>query len=84
MLFSLKRYEGEQPQFVHRHVLKRILEGDGVRVSRGLGVERLRGRRLETGHSDDTGHGGDEVVLGLSDGSEVVADLVIGASPGHH
>lgn len=64
----MRRYEGAQPQFVHRNILKQVLEENGgVKVVRGVGVRSvgsgLQGRSLQ---------------LSLSDGSQVEADVVIG------
>lgn len=76
VLFSLRRYIGEQPQFVHRHVLKRILEhGEDVDVRRGVSIAAVG-----AGSGPDEGDASERsrVEVRLSDGSSIDADLVVG------
>jgi hypothetical protein len=67
-LFHIRQYEGQQPQFVHRWLLREILI-EGVNVQRGRRVTRV---------DDATGEGWAEVVF--DDGSKDSADLVVGMS----
>ena len=77
VLFSLKRYEGEQPQFVHRHVLKRVLEQrEDVTVRRGVGVESVS--EYEEGRAGNGTVSG-PISVKRSNGKHVVADLIVGA-----
>jgi hypothetical protein len=67
-LFHMRQYEGQQPQFVYRWLLREILI-EGVNVQRGRRVTRV---------DDATGEGWAEVVF--DDGSKDSADLVVGMS----
>jgi hypothetical protein len=64
----MRQYEGQQPQFVYRWLLREMLI-EGVNVQRGKRVTRV---------DDATGEGWAEVVL--DDGSKDSADLVVGMS----
>lgn len=63
-LFKMEQYRGEQPQFVHRWLLKRIL-ARGVNVVRGGRVDMVSKRE-------------EEVDIVFADGTTKTADLVIG------
>jgi hypothetical protein len=65
-LFSIRRYEGETPQFVHRWVLKEVLE-QGVDLCRDKRVVRVR-------EVDDGG----KIEVVFDDATHELADLVIG------
>jgi hypothetical protein len=67
-LFHMRQYEGQQPQFVYRWLLREILI-EGVNVQRGRRVTRV---------DDATGEGWAEVVF--DDGSKDSADLIVGMS----
>ena len=67
-LFHMRQYEGQQPQFVHRWLLREILI-EGVSIQPGKRV---------TSVDDATGEGWAEVVF--DDGSRDSADLVVGMS----
>ena len=67
-LFHMRQHGGQQPQFIHRWVLREILS-DGVIVQRGKRVIRLENVK---------GTGRAEVVF--EDGSKDSADLVVGKS----
>jgi hypothetical protein len=64
----MRQYEGQQPQFAHRWLLREILI-EGVNVQRGRRVTRV---------DYETGEGWAEVVF--DDGSKDSADLVVGMS----
>jgi hypothetical protein len=64
----MRQYEGQQPQFVYRWLLREILI-EGVNVQRGRRVTRV---------DNATGEGWAEVVF--DDGSKDSADLVVGTS----
>jgi hypothetical protein len=64
----MRQYEGQQPQFLYRWLLREILV-EGVNVQRGRRVTRV---------DDATGEGWAEVVF--DDGSKDSADLVVGMS----
>lgn len=64
----MRQYEGQQPQFVYRWLLREVLIED-VNVQRGKRVTRV---------DDATGEGWAEVVF--DDGSKDSADLVVGMS----
>jgi hypothetical protein len=67
-LFHMRQYEGQQPQFINRWLLREMLI-EGVSVHRGKRVTRV---------DDATGEGWAEVVF--DDGSKDSADLVVGMS----
>jgi hypothetical protein len=72
----LRRYIGEQPQFVHRHVLKRILEtGEAVDVRRGVSIAAVG---AGSGPDGGDASGRSRVEMRLSDGGCIGADLVVG------
>jgi 2-polyprenyl-6-methoxyphenol hydroxylase-like FAD-dependent oxidoreductase len=60
----MRQYEGEQPQFIHRWVLKDILSQD---------VKVVRGRKVVEVHDLEAG-----VEVVFEDGTREMADLVIG------
>jgi len=63
----MRQYEGQQPQFINRWLLREILI-QGVTVQRGKRVSRV----------ENSGEGRAEVIL--DDGSKDSADLVVGMS----
>lgn len=64
----MRQYEGQQPQFIHRWLLRDILS-EGVSVQGGKRVVRV----------NNDGPGG-RAELVFEDGSKESADLVVGAS----
>jgi hypothetical protein len=65
-LFQMRQYEGEQPQFIHRWLLREFLS-KGVNVQRGRKVVKVE---------DVNGKGQVKVVF--EDGTSDTADLVVG------
>jgi hypothetical protein len=67
-LFKMRQHEDEQPQFIHRWLLKEILS-EGVTIVRGRKVIRVQ----------NTVGAGSPVQVEFHDGGCKMADLVIGA-----
>lgn len=68
-LFAMRQYEGQQPQFIYRFLLKKSLS-EGVNIERGRKVVRL----------DDGSAAGGPVKVVFEDQGCKMADLVIGNS----
>ena len=67
-LFHMRQYKGQQPQFIHRWLLREILV-EGVNIQRGKRLTRVDNAKRE---------GRAELIF--QDGSTDSADLVVGTS----
>ena len=68
-LFQMRQYEGEQPQFIHRWLLREFLS-NGVNIRRGRKVVRVENVSKEMGQA--------EIIF--DDDTSEKADLVVGES----